>query len=244
MKVCSKRGLAPSPTKYFPKSLSQNLARRRGQAHFAPKTPQNEPVPDGFGIGSKKTVAWRGACPLLEQTLKRRHGYTLVEMMAVIAVASAIAGVAVTALHTVLEAEAAARQRLQTRTAITLLARQFRADAHAAVSLTPDEAGSPQWEFRVAPEHRIRYACEDDQLRRTETVAGEVRGREVFRLPAGSTVELESSSSKSNLATLRILPAAPARAGQPPIRIDACLGMDRRFAEPAGASADPAEATP
>ena len=28
------------------KSLSQNLAPRRGQAHFAPKTPQNEPVPD------------------------------------------------------------------------------------------------------------------------------------------------------------------------------------------------------
>ncbi len=34
-------------------SLSQNLARRRGQAHFAPKTPQNEPVPDGFGTGSE-----------------------------------------------------------------------------------------------------------------------------------------------------------------------------------------------
>jgi len=38
---------------YTGKSLSQSLARRRGQAHFAPKTPQNEPVPDGFGIGSK-----------------------------------------------------------------------------------------------------------------------------------------------------------------------------------------------
>ncbi len=35
------------------KSLSQNLAGRRGQAHFAPKTPHNEPVPDGFGIGSE-----------------------------------------------------------------------------------------------------------------------------------------------------------------------------------------------
>ncbi len=34
-------------------SLSQNRAGRRGQAHFAPKTPQNEPVLDGFGIGSK-----------------------------------------------------------------------------------------------------------------------------------------------------------------------------------------------
>ncbi len=30
------------------KSLSQNLGTRRGQAHFAPKTPQNEPVPEGL----------------------------------------------------------------------------------------------------------------------------------------------------------------------------------------------------
>ena len=31
---------------------SENRLRRGGQAHFAPKTPQNEPVPDGFRIGS------------------------------------------------------------------------------------------------------------------------------------------------------------------------------------------------
>jgi uncharacterized protein (DUF58 family) len=30
-------------------SPSQNRLKRRGQAHFAPKTPQNEPVPDGVG---------------------------------------------------------------------------------------------------------------------------------------------------------------------------------------------------
>jgi hypothetical protein len=35
-----------------PKRLSQNRPQRRGQAHFAPKTPQNEPVPDGSGTGS------------------------------------------------------------------------------------------------------------------------------------------------------------------------------------------------
>jgi len=35
------------------KKLSENLPKRGGQAHFAPKTPQNEPVPGGFPIGSK-----------------------------------------------------------------------------------------------------------------------------------------------------------------------------------------------
>ncbi|NLX95711.1 MAG: [FeFe] hydrogenase H-cluster radical SAM maturase HydE [Rhodopirellula sp.] len=39
------------------KSLSQNRVGRRGQAHFAPKTPQNEPVPGDFGIGSKSETS-------------------------------------------------------------------------------------------------------------------------------------------------------------------------------------------
>jgi hypothetical protein len=36
------------------KSLSQNRPRRGGQAHFAPKTPQNAPVPDSFKPGARK----------------------------------------------------------------------------------------------------------------------------------------------------------------------------------------------
>jgi len=38
------------------KKLSENLKKRGGQAHFAPKTPQNEPVPGGFRIRSKTVV--------------------------------------------------------------------------------------------------------------------------------------------------------------------------------------------
>jgi beta-fructofuranosidase len=38
-------------------SLSENRLRRGGQAHFAQKTPQNEPVPDGFRIGSMPGAA-------------------------------------------------------------------------------------------------------------------------------------------------------------------------------------------
>jgi len=45
------------------KSLSQNRERRRGQAHFAPKTPQNEPVPGGSGIGSEATRYHGGPVP-------------------------------------------------------------------------------------------------------------------------------------------------------------------------------------
>jgi len=45
----------PMPPK--PENLSENLPKRGGQAHFAPKTPQNEPVPGSFRIGSKVRVA-------------------------------------------------------------------------------------------------------------------------------------------------------------------------------------------
>jgi len=38
------------------KYLSENLLKRGGRAHFAPKTPQSEPVHGGFRIGSKPTT--------------------------------------------------------------------------------------------------------------------------------------------------------------------------------------------
>jgi molybdopterin-containing oxidoreductase family iron-sulfur binding subunit len=43
----------PNPAIAEPTSLSENGLRRGGQAHFAHKASQNEPVPDRFPIGSK-----------------------------------------------------------------------------------------------------------------------------------------------------------------------------------------------
>jgi hypothetical protein len=42
------------PTGESSTNLSQTHWQREGQAHFAPNTSQNEPVPDSFGIGTKK----------------------------------------------------------------------------------------------------------------------------------------------------------------------------------------------
>ena len=40
------------------KGLSENRLRRRGQAHLAPRAPQNEPVPGGSRIGAKIAMFW------------------------------------------------------------------------------------------------------------------------------------------------------------------------------------------
>jgi type II secretory pathway pseudopilin PulG len=176
--------------------------------------------------------------------MKRRDGHTLVELLAVIAVASAIVGVAVTTLHSVLEAEATARQRLQVRTAVARLARQFRHDVHAARTLTRVNQGTAaagtEWQFQMEPGQTVRYRLEDGRLIRTETAAGEIRGRDVFFLPDERGAVIEPPSEAARIATLRISPHRPSAAsGRQAVRIDAWLGMNGRFSTP-----DHSEATP
>ncbi len=51
-------------------SLSQNSQPRGRQAHFAPRTPQNEPVPDSSGIGSKPRPD--GKVPTVQEMIDAR----------------------------------------------------------------------------------------------------------------------------------------------------------------------------
>jgi type II secretory pathway pseudopilin PulG len=169
--------------------------------------------------------------------MKRRDGHTLIELIAIIGVVSAIVGVAVTSLHMILEAEGASRERLQTRAAMTQLARQFRSDAHAAVSLAAVEeenaSNAPSWQLELGPEHTVRYRLEDERLLRTETVSGNVRNRETFVLPEGSTASITLlPSEESKMVAIHVSPGPQAGAGSKAVRIEAWLGMDHRFSTP------------
>jgi hypothetical protein len=63
-RVFRDHGNAPSPlVGRITKNLSENRPQRGGQAHFAPRAPQNEPVPDGFRIGSKVIFGLRTPTP-------------------------------------------------------------------------------------------------------------------------------------------------------------------------------------
>jgi prepilin-type N-terminal cleavage/methylation domain-containing protein len=77
------------------KSLSENRLQRGGQAHFAPKAPQNEPVPDSFRTGSEA----RRALPP-GGARSSRSGFTALEMLVAAVVISVLAAVAVTSMST------------------------------------------------------------------------------------------------------------------------------------------------
>ncbi|NUQ66622.1 MAG: hypothetical protein HUU20_29520 [Pirellulales bacterium] len=179
----------------------------------------------------------------IPRTGASRRAVTLVELLAVMAVGSAVVGVAVAMLHTVLRAEAVARQRLQTRAAVSHLARQFRSDAHAASRLTAvgqdQPVGGPQWQFQLGPDRRVRYALEIDRLLREESIAGQIRKREAFMLPEETDLAIEPPSDGQAIAALRLFPRPHARDGGRAIRIEAWLGMNHRFSTPNKTGAEP-----
>ena len=168
-----------------------------------------------------------------------RKAISLVELLAVMAVGSAVVGVTVAMLHTVLRAEAVARQRLQTRATVSLLAGQFRSDAHAAVSLVAigedGSADKPQWRFVLGPDHDIRYTLQTGELLREESIDGAVRQREVFVLPEETGLAIEPPSQLDEMATVRVFALPEASEGAVSVRIEAWLGMDHRFADKAEA---------
>ncbi len=166
--------------------------------------------------------------------MNRRKGASLVELLAVMAVGSAVVGVAVAMIHTVLRTESAVRERLETRAAVSLLARQFRSDAHEADGFGP-AGGEPSsldspWQFTIAPDHQVRYTPQPGRILREERIGGELPKREMFRLPQETSAVFERVLEHGNVVTLRLSPAAQTPESGRALRIEAWLGMNNRFA--------------
>lgn len=152
--------------------------------------------------------------------MKRRRGFSLVELLVVIAVSSTIVALSVGLLHLLMQMQRDARDQLRGRMTLQRLTDQFRDDAHAAMQLRPvqaaNESSGPAWELQLGPDHRIEYRVEEATLVRTEHAGGDVLGRESYLLPEGATVSLDVDDEKGvKLASLRIaanqsLPAKPA----------------------------------
>lgn len=160
----------------------------------------------------------------------RRSAYTLIEMLAVLAVGSALLGTATATLYLVFRAESGGRQQLLLATTLDRLAEQFRRDVHEADAITPRQPGA--WEFRQPGGRTVEYRPGKDCLVRLELVCGRPERREEYALPTGAEVAIESPpQGRPGLAVLRITvpvdqTAAAARRG---VRIEAALGFDQRF---------------
>jgi len=176
--------------------------------------------------------------------MKRRKGFSLVEVMVAMAVGSVLMAIVVGLLYTLMETDRTSREHLRLRIAAARLADQFRRDVHAGVRLSgqgavaEDGAEAPAaWELELPPDRVVEYRLEEDSLLRTERAGGEVVRREWFKLPPHAVVSIRLSGEQGQpIATLRIapdvkLPEAPAWR---PVRIDAAFATDHRFAEVEG----------
>lgn len=169
--------------------------------------------------------------------MTRRRGLTLIELLVAMAGASAILGMAVAMVYTLLEADRAGRQRMHVGESLGRLAEQFRRDVHAAEAVAPlapagGQQPSPGWQLRLDDGRSVRYGVREGKLIRSEHLGGKAVRQDSFALPHGATMSVRPDAGGPPRAVrLSIEPAAaPGEKWKgPAIHVDAVLGRDHRF---------------
>lgn len=166
--------------------------------------------------------------------MRSRNGFSLVELLIVMSVGTAMLMVAMSVLYLLKETQNNVRQRLASGRGVARLADQFRNDVHgaSAVKRMPDDTSSSAktiWQFTIQPATVVRYEIGDDEVRRIRsTEDGEIH--EDYRLPGGVRATLLPPTPESSITSLRFETLNPGVAGTSPIQIDAVLGFTNRHA--------------
>ena len=158
-----------------------------------------------------------------------RRGYSLIEMIVVMTIATVIVGLSAAILHLLLRTERNGRQQMHRSAALARLADQFRSDVHAAAHQpVPDDANPSCWTFELKAGRNVQYRAQAGQIERVETLGGKIERRESYALPPDAAVAIATpDDTKPPVATLMVR--------EPPnreIRIAAVLGKDHRFSKP------------
>jgi prepilin-type N-terminal cleavage/methylation domain-containing protein len=166
--------------------------------------------------------------------MNRRRAFTLVEMLTVMTISSAILGLAVALLVTLLRAETVAREQVGHAARINRLAAQFRRDAHAAHRVVADKNGNNTpvgVRFELTADRAVTYAPGDAEIVRTQWEGNRARSRDSFDLGPESKVSWSLPPGVDpGIVSLRIeLPGPPAGAV---ISIEAVVARDHRFEIP------------
>ena len=155
-----------------------------------------------------------------------RRGYSLIEMIVVMTIATVIVGLAAAMLHLLLRTERNGRQQMHRSAALARLADQFRSDVHAAAHQpVPDDANPSCWTFELKAGRNVQYRGQAGQIERVETLGGKIERRESYALPPDATVWIATpANSQPAVATLIVRESS-----NRDIRIAAVLGKDHRF---------------
>ena len=163
----------------------------------------------------------------------KHRAFTLIEMVAVITVGSAITGVGVVMLIAMLKSEGSSRRHLELCKNMVRLDEQFRADVHAAVSTSMSEdASSMELTLPGDANRRVSYIVRPKEIAREEVENGKMLRQESYGLPdeVGARLQMKSAGA-SEFETLSIEPkeVAGSKIRYPSTRIEAVLAKDLRF---------------
>jgi prepilin-type N-terminal cleavage/methylation domain-containing protein len=173
------------------------------------------------------------------ESIAKRRGVSLVEMLVVIAVTTVITTLGATMIVALMRSEGDGARALARTTNLARLARDFRRDVRAGtdIQIRAEDAEQPaEMIVRVAADTAIIYRVQEDAVVRLERRDGENAGVETYALPEGHG-RFEQRDDGRLAALVYSRPATVRSPGGPSIlhhefRIEAAPGRDLRFATP------------
>ena len=171
-----------------------------------------------------------------------RRGFSLIEVLVVITVSSALVAAAVGLIHTMLRLQRGDQEQVRAEWALAGLAERFRDDVHAATALRPiatppGQPSRPAWLLPLTSRREVEYRAEEGHLLRLEREGTKLVHREAFWLPRPAVVSIEAAAAgTAKLVRLQIAvpPAVAPDSPWRPVQIDAALALDHRFTSPEG----------
>jgi prepilin-type N-terminal cleavage/methylation domain-containing protein len=169
---------------------------------------------------------------------RRPCGYSLVEMLIVVTIASLILTSVAVALHSLFRVDRELRQELVQSIALTRISLALRMDAHEAISATLEPSdGEPQRILLARPQGQtVSYTVEQTRILRQLQQGDQVKHREVYPFPEGTSLtwrieELDSKKMVILDVVHHLGEIEGASDSQRRRRIEAVVALDADYAE-------------
>ena len=166
----------------------------------------------------------------------QRRGFTLIEVVLVVSMASVILGAIGVVLHGVWRVDLTARRHGTTMSSLAAVAAQFRGDVHAGqIDSSAPLSGDGLADGLVIAlpgDQVIEYRAAAGGITREVRCGGQISHRETYELPSGATAGWRRTAGDS-LPLVSLLVDRPregnqsALAGRRVLRIDAVVGLDQ-----------------
>ena len=161
-----------------------------------------------------------------------RSGYALVELLVVLTVASVMLTLCAGMIHLLLKLDRSGRTASETAADLARLARDFRADAHAAAPIVPPIRAADRLALSLDGGKTVEYQVRPLDILRTLREGDKVRRYETYRRPSRSSAAIEvRAEGHRPFASLVVDRPSDGRDDSlyRDYRIEAELGKDRRI---------------